>query len=85
MAVQFKHYNKPNVFRSNKTSHTMILIIIFRRLKLGDAVIVKAHVRSVEGRKVLLYSEMVSPDEAVVYSDSTALYVLLKRTEDGSA
>ena len=47
-------------------------------LLVGTTVMVKARIDSVDGRKISLSSEIVSPDESVVYGNATALYIVLK-------
>ena len=52
--------------------------MVYSPLLVGTTVIVKARINSVDGSKISVSSEIVSPDESVVYGNATALYILLK-------
>jgi len=54
----------------------------FRRgLKLGTTVLLSSKVDRIEGRKIFLSSKMTCPDEKIVYSDATALFIAYERDE----
>ena len=50
----------------------------FSGIPLGTTALVTSKVDEVDGRKVLLSSAITSPDEKTVYSDSTALFLLIR-------